>query len=81
VIIFEVRLQDSSQVTLAEDDHVIETFSANGSDDSFDVRVLPERPSRDRTLRRPGHLSRLFHFQYNRNPLLFHRMTVSGWTR
>ena len=50
VIIFEVLLQDSSQVTLAEDDHVIHTLSANGSNDSFDVGVLPRRPSRDQHL-------------------------------
>ena len=27
-----------------------------------------------------GHLGRLFHLQYSRNPLLYQRITVSGWT-
>src|SRR5262245_58110153 len=41
VVIPKVRRQDAAQVTLIEDDDVIETLAADRADDAFDVGVLP----------------------------------------
>jgi hypothetical protein len=34
-------------MTLIENDRVVQTFAADGSDDAFDERILPRRPGRD----------------------------------
>ena len=41
VVIVKVRRQHASQVTLVEDDDVIETLSANRANYALDVSVLP----------------------------------------
>jgi len=46
VIIFAVSLQNPTQMTLIENDQMIETFSANTSNYSFRVRILERRMGR-----------------------------------
>src|SRR5678815_390917 len=46
VVILKVCRQHSAQVTLIEDDDMIETFAADRSDDAFDISVLPWRTRR-----------------------------------
>jgi hypothetical protein len=46
VVILKVCRQHSAQVTLVEDDDVIETFAADRADDAFDVGILPWRSRR-----------------------------------
>ena len=41
VVIVKVRRQHTAQVTLVEDDDVIETLAANRANDALDVSVLP----------------------------------------
>ena len=41
VVIVKVRREHTAQVTLVEDDDVIETFAANRANDALDVSVLP----------------------------------------
>jgi hypothetical protein len=43
VVILNVGRQYAAQVTLIEDDDVIETLAADRADDAFDVGVLPRR--------------------------------------
>ena len=46
VVVVEVRRQHTAQVTLVEDDDVIEAFAADRADDAFDIGVLPWRSRR-----------------------------------
>jgi hypothetical protein len=46
VVILKVSRQHSAQVTLVEDDDVIETFAADRADDALDVGILPWRSRR-----------------------------------
>ena len=46
VVIVKVRRQHRAQVTLIEDDEVIEAFPADRADDAFDIGVLPRRSRR-----------------------------------
>ena len=39
VVIAKVAAQNRQQVAFVEDDYVIETFSTDGTDDPFDIRV------------------------------------------
>ena len=41
VIIAKIRRQHAAQVTLIEDDDVIETLTTDRADDALDVRILP----------------------------------------
>ena len=41
VVVLKVCRQHTAQVTLIEDDDVIETFAAHRTDDALDVSVLP----------------------------------------
>jgi hypothetical protein len=41
VVVDEVRCQDSVQMALAQDDHMVETFSAHRLDQALDVGILP----------------------------------------
>ncbi len=41
VVVTKVAAQDSSQMTLVEDHHVVQAFAPNGADDALDIRVLP----------------------------------------
>ena len=41
VIVGDVRGQEASQMSLAEDDHVVQTLAPNGSDQSLRIWVLP----------------------------------------
>ena len=43
VVILKVCRQHTAQVTLIEDDDVIETFAADRADDALDTGVLPRR--------------------------------------
>ena len=45
VIVGDVRRQDATQSRLAQDDDVVEAFSAEGSDHAFGAGVLPGRPA------------------------------------
>lgn len=42
-MILKIRRQHTAQVTLIEDDHVIETFAADGANDALHIGVLPRR--------------------------------------
>ncbi len=46
VIVVDVLSQDSPEVPLVEDDHVVETLAANATHHPFDVRILPWRARR-----------------------------------
>jgi hypothetical protein len=41
VMILEITRQDLAQVTLVENDDVIETLTADRSDEALDISVLP----------------------------------------
>ena len=41
VMILKIRRQHTAQVTLIEDDDVIETFAADRADDALHIGVLP----------------------------------------
>ena len=41
MIVVDVSAQHSPEVSLVEDDHVIETLAPNASNDPFDVGALP----------------------------------------
>ena len=41
MVIAEVLAKDSAQVPFIQNDHTIQTFSANGTDNSFYIRILP----------------------------------------
>src|SRR5436190_21565425 len=41
MIIGDIRGQQTSQMPLAQDDHVIETLAPDGSDQSLCIRILP----------------------------------------
>jgi len=43
MVIVEVIAKDSAQVPFVEDYHMIEALSANRSDNTFHIRVLPGR--------------------------------------
>ena len=43
MVVVNVSLQDSAQVVFVEDNDVIRTFSTNGTDDTFNVWILPRR--------------------------------------
>ena len=42
VVIGEIILEDPAQMPGVEDDHVVKTLSPNGTDNPFDMTVLPE---------------------------------------
>lgn len=42
-MVFEVVLENFLEVAFADDDHLIQALPADGSDESFDVRILPRR--------------------------------------
>src|SRR5712691_1521860 len=44
MMILKIARQDAAQVTLVEDDNVIQTFAADRTDETLDVRVLPGGP-------------------------------------
>lgn len=46
VVVFKVCQQYAAQVTLIEDDDVIETFATDRANDAFDIGVLPRRSRR-----------------------------------
>ena len=46
VVILKVCRQHTAQVTLIEDDDVIETFAADRANDALDIGVLPRRSRR-----------------------------------
>src|SRR6266540_571390 len=41
MMILKIARQDAAQVTLVEDDNVIQAFTADRTDETLDVRVLP----------------------------------------
>src|SRR6266849_5488660 len=41
MIVLTVGREDAPQMRLVENDHVIQTFSADRADQAFDVRILP----------------------------------------
>jgi len=47
VVVRGIRLKDTTQVRLAEDDHLIEAFASSRTDQPFDVSILPGRTRRD----------------------------------
>ena len=48
VVVVSIGTQESAQMRLAKDNDVIQTFSANGPDQSFGKSVLPWRARCDR---------------------------------
>src|SRR5918996_3447337 len=47
MVIAEVFGQESPQMSLVQDDHVVQAFAADTSDQPFDVWVLPRTPGGD----------------------------------
>jgi hypothetical protein len=47
MIIVEIFGQEPSQISLVQNDHVIQAFAADTPDQPFDVGVLPRTPRRD----------------------------------
>jgi hypothetical protein len=43
MMILKIARQDASQVMFVEDDNVIQAFSADRTDETFDVGILPGR--------------------------------------
>ena len=41
VIILKIARQDAAQVTIVEDDDVIQTFAADRADEALDIGILP----------------------------------------
>jgi hypothetical protein len=66
-----------AQRFLAEDDHVVETFSADGSDHTFDERVLPRRSRRDEDLANV-HSLELFPEYVSINPIAIAQQVLRG---
>src|SRR6516162_8871838 len=50
MVITKVTFQNLTQVPLVDHDHVVQTFSANTSDNPFRIAVLPRTPGRYRNL-------------------------------
>ena len=46
VVVVHVPAEDSPQVSLVQDDHVVEALAPNAPDDALDVAVLPRRSGR-----------------------------------
>ena len=46
MIVVDVLPQDSRQVPLVENDHVVEPLTSQGADQPFDERILPRRARR-----------------------------------
>src|SRR5262249_16883027 len=44
VIIAEIVFEQSAQMAVIQDDHMIQTLATNGSDHTFHVAVLPRTP-------------------------------------
>src|SRR4051794_27820752 len=53
MMVLKIARKDAAQVVLAEDDDVIQTFSADRTDETLCVRVLPARSPRCDDLRDP----------------------------
>ncbi len=53
VIVVQIASQDPPQVTLAENDDVVQAFPTDRADDPLDVRILPGRARRDENLLDP----------------------------
>jgi hypothetical protein len=47
MIIAEVVGQEPPQMALVQDEHVMQAFAADTSDEPFDVRILPRTPGGD----------------------------------
>ena len=47
MIVGYVQAQDPSEVTLIEDDDMVEALAAYGADQAFDIRILPGRARGD----------------------------------
>ena len=47
MIVVEIRLKNAFEVTLVEDDDVLDALSANRTDDALNVRTLPRRTERN----------------------------------
>ena len=56
VVVVQVASQDPPQVTLAENDDVIQAFPTDRADDPLDVRILPGRARRCENLLDPESL-------------------------
>jgi len=50
VVVPKVLGEQSAEMVLAEDDHVVEAFTADGADQPLDVRILPGRSGRGEDL-------------------------------
>ena len=47
IVVTDIFAKDPSQVTFAEDDHVVKAFPPDGADNPFSVGVLPGRARGD----------------------------------
>jgi hypothetical protein len=47
VMVVEIGAKDAHEMALAEHDDAVQTFSADGSDQAFHIRILPGRLRRD----------------------------------
>ena len=43
VVVAEIAFQDSSQMVLVEEHHMVQAFTPNGPDDAFDIRTMDVR--------------------------------------
>lgn len=50
VIVSDISIEYAAQMSRVEDDEVIETFSTDRADQTFDMAVLPRRMGRDRAI-------------------------------
>ena len=57
VVVVQVASQDPPQVTLAENDDVVQAFPTDRADDPLDVRILPERARRNENLLDPQRMT------------------------
>jgi hypothetical protein len=55
MMVLKIARQNATQMALVEDDDVIQAFSADRTDETLNVRVLPGRSRRSDDLRDPVH--------------------------
>jgi hypothetical protein len=46
MVVAQIASENASEVGLVEDDHMVETLPPDGTDDPFDIRILPGRARR-----------------------------------
>jgi hypothetical protein len=81
MMILKVTRQHAAQVALAEDNNVIQAFTTDRTDKTFDVRVLPRRsPGCDdlRDAHRPNPMTKCWTIRFVSVPQEIARCSVPG---